>query len=158
MQIRPPAQEEIHDIVEMLLKENWKQTAMDIVAEDGNWPILVSVINEKAVGFLQGSYSETYSTEWRSKGQEGHQAWVFHLLVDAAYRRKGLGSIMIRAFALEAKARGCVYLGLEINQNEPISARISFFETLGFNQVSQDEPSIVVCEISKILTVRDSHP
>jgi ribosomal protein S18 acetylase RimI-like enzyme len=63
-------------------------------------------------------------------GYDGHRGWIYSVAVSPAYRRKGVGSQLVR-FAEKALAdKGCVKINLQIMEgNESVAA---FYASLGF--------------------------
>jgi ribosomal protein S18 acetylase RimI-like enzyme len=63
-------------------------------------------------------------------GYDGHRGWIYSVAVDAAYRRKGIGSKLVAAAERALIERGCVKINLQIMEgNEDV---VGFYTSLGF--------------------------
>jgi GNAT superfamily N-acetyltransferase len=145
---------DFESICEMLTSENWHNAARDLEGGDTAWHILVAVIDRKVVGFLEGTFKQEFSQDWRLPEHVGQQAWIFQLLVHSAYRRTGVGSQIVQKFASEAQAEGCTHVGLMVNPNKPTLTRESFFTSLGFVHVLETDPTIAVCRLGDLTVSR----
>jgi len=69
-------------------------------------------------------------------GYDGHRGWIYSLAVLPDYRRRGLGSRLMRHAEARLKRLGCAKINLQITQeNEAVAA---FYLKLGY----QTEPRI----------------
>lgn len=63
-------------------------------------------------------------------GYDGHRGWLYSVAVDPAYRKKGLGSALVRHAEAALIERGCMKINLQIiGGNEAVAA---FYESLGY--------------------------
>jgi ribosomal protein S18 acetylase RimI-like enzyme len=65
-------------------------------------------------------------------GYDGHRGWVNYLAVDPSWRRRGLGSAIMRAVEQRLTDLGCPKLNLQIRRDN--LPAISFYERIGFAQ------------------------
>ena len=71
-------------------------------------------------------------------GFDGHRGWVYYLGVDPDYRRRGIGTVLMRRVESKLAAMGCSKLNLQIRaQNAEVQA---FYEKLGY--LSEDRISM----------------
>jgi ribosomal protein S18 acetylase RimI-like enzyme len=63
-------------------------------------------------------------------GYDGHRGWVYYVAVHPDYRRRGIGSALMRMVESTLMEIGCPKLNLQIRaENEPVKA---FYEALGY--------------------------
>ena len=71
-------------------------------------------------------------------GFDGHRGWVYYLGVDPDYRRRGIGTALMRRVESKLAALGCPKLNLQIRaHNVEVQA---FYEKLGY--LSEDRISM----------------
>lgn len=63
-------------------------------------------------------------------GWDGHRGWLYSVAVDPAYRRRGIGSELLRAMEQKLRDLGCLKLNLQVRSRN--TQVIAFYETLGF--------------------------
>ena len=63
-------------------------------------------------------------------GYDGHRGWLYMVAVDPEYRRKGIGSILIRQSEKALMSLGCVKINLQILPDN--SEVKKFYRTLGY--------------------------
>jgi ribosomal protein S18 acetylase RimI-like enzyme len=63
-------------------------------------------------------------------GDDGHRGWVHRVAVAASHRRRGLGSVLMRAAEALLAERGCPKVNLQVRAPNP--AAVAFYERLGF--------------------------
>lgn len=63
-------------------------------------------------------------------GWDGVRGWVYHLAVDPAARRRGIGSALMRAAEERLRARGCPKINLQVGTDN--QAVVRFYERLGY--------------------------
>ena len=63
-------------------------------------------------------------------GFDGHRGWVYYLAVDPAYRRKGIGTALMKKAEKLLAHIGCSKLNLQIRANN--SDVQAFYEKLGY--------------------------
>lgn len=80
--------------------------------------ILVAVIGEQIVGAAM-------------VGFDGHRGWIYSLAVDAACRRKGIGTALVRHIEAMLRERGCLKLNLQVRSSN--SDVVGFYQSLGFD-------------------------
>src|SRR5689334_4775184 len=62
--------------------------------------LLVAFIEQKLVGTVMG-------------GWDGHRGWLYSVAVDTSYRRRGIGSELLRAMEKKLRDLGCLKLNLQ---------------------------------------------
>jgi ribosomal protein S18 acetylase RimI-like enzyme len=63
-------------------------------------------------------------------GFDGHRGWVYYVAVDPEYRRRGIGSALMRRVESALAEAGCPKLNLQIRSS---NAEVrSFYESLGY--------------------------
>jgi ribosomal protein S18 acetylase RimI-like enzyme len=71
-------------------------------------------------------------------GFDGHRGWIYYLGVDPDYRRRGIGTALMRRVENKLAALGCPKLNLQIRaHNAEVQA---FYEELGY--LSEDRISM----------------
>jgi ribosomal protein S18 acetylase RimI-like enzyme len=79
--------------------------------------LYVAVADEVVIGTVLGGY-------------DGHRGWIYSVAVDAAHRRRGIGSALLRHLEAELRRRGCLKLNLQVRtRNLEV---VAFYESLGF--------------------------
>lgn len=64
-------------------------------------------------------------------GYDGHRGWIYSVAVSPSYRRRGIGSQLVRFAERALASKGCVKVNLQIMEgNESVSA---FYASLGFS-------------------------
>jgi ribosomal protein S18 acetylase RimI-like enzyme len=63
-------------------------------------------------------------------GFDGHRGWVHLVAVDPRYRRRGVGSAMMRRAEALLDEMGCPKLNLQVRSTTP--EVVAFYESLGF--------------------------
>jgi hypothetical protein len=77
----------------------------------------VAVVDAVVVGTVLGGY-------------DGHRGWIYSVAVDAAHRRRGIGSALLRHLEAELRRRGCLKANLQVRtRNLDV---VAFYESLGF--------------------------
>ncbi len=68
---------------------------------------------------------------------DGRRGWLHHLAVDEAFRRRGIGSALVREVEARLRARGCLKVNLLVfADNDPARA---FYRSLGYGE----HPSVI---------------
>jgi ribosomal protein S18 acetylase RimI-like enzyme len=63
-------------------------------------------------------------------GWDGHRGWIYHLAVDPAERRRGIGRALLAAAERELRRRGCPKINLQVlGSNRDV---VAFYERLGW--------------------------
>ena len=89
----------------------------------------------QVVGMLSGSFTSTFSGNRAFDSFElppSPHAFLDRIHVHESERGRGVGTSLVRAYAEEASARGCTFIGGSIDLSSDSSARRAFFERLGF--------------------------
>ncbi len=64
-------------------------------------------------------------------GYEGHRGWINYLAVSSQYRRRGIGTRMMREAESRLRAAGCPKINLQIRaSNREV---IRFYESIGYS-------------------------
>ncbi|MGH7336114.1 MAG: GNAT family acetyltransferase [Myxococcota bacterium] len=63
-------------------------------------------------------------------GYDGHRGWLYSVAVDAAMRRKRVGSALCRHAVADLRALGCIKVNLQVRSTN--AAVVAFYESLGF--------------------------
>lgn len=79
--------------------------------------LLVAETNQQLVGTAMAGF-------------DGHRGWVYYLAVDPAYRRKGIGTALMKKAEKLLSQIGCSKLNLQIRANN--SDVRAFYEKLGY--------------------------
>ena len=75
-------------------------------------------------------------------GYDGHRGWLYSVAVDAAMRRKRVGSALIHHAVGVLRRLGCVKINLQVRSTN--AAVVAFYESLGFaveERISMGLPS-----------------
>ncbi len=64
-------------------------------------------------------------------GYDGHRGWIYYLAVDPAYRRKGIGTALMKKAEGLLAQKDCPKLNLQIRANN--SDLQAFYEKLGYS-------------------------
>jgi ribosomal protein S18 acetylase RimI-like enzyme len=78
---------------------------------------LVAVIDGAVAGTVMGGY-------------DGHRGWVYAVMVGRSYRRKGIGSALLRRLEELLVGRGCLKVNLQVRATN--SGVVAFYEQLGY--------------------------
>jgi ribosomal protein S18 acetylase RimI-like enzyme len=63
-------------------------------------------------------------------GYDGHRGWVYSLAVSPAFRRRGIGTALVRHLERELAARGCPKVNLQVLASN--AATVAFYQKLGY--------------------------
>ena len=63
-------------------------------------------------------------------GYDGHRGWLYSVVVDAAMRRKRVGSALIHHAVGVLRGLGCAKINLQVRSTN--AAVVAFYESLGF--------------------------
>ena len=63
-------------------------------------------------------------------GYDGHRGWIYYLAVAPAFRRQGIGRLLMRAAEARLLADGCPKVNLQIRTSNADAA--AFYEALGY--------------------------
>jgi ribosomal protein S18 acetylase RimI-like enzyme len=63
-------------------------------------------------------------------GYDGHRGWVYAVAVQPAYRRRGIGTALVRHLEEALAGRGCLKVNLQVRA--PNAAVVAFYERLGY--------------------------
>jgi len=69
-------------------------------------------------------------------GYDGHRGWLYRVAVVSAARRRGVGSLLVRAAEAELRALGCAKVNLQLHVDNPDGQ--AFWRALGY----QVEPRV----------------
>ena len=124
MDVRPYRKED-HDAVVSLWSEVFPHApprndpARDIVRKLEVQPelFLVAVVDGELAGTAMAGF-------------DGHRGWVHLVAVDPRYRRRGVGSALMRRAEALLDAMGCPKLNLQVRPTTP--EIVGFYESLGF--------------------------
>jgi len=108
---------------------DFKQTFENFVnSEDG--VIMLAERSNKVIGILVGSYH--LDIDW-----EGRIAKIDALIVDEAYRKKGIGKKLAQRFITMAKRKQCKAVKSRVNRENVVAQK--FHESLGFTEANTYE-------------------
>ena len=63
-------------------------------------------------------------------GFDGHRGWLYSLAVDVAYKKRGIGSMLVRTALDKLKQLGCLKVNIQITgNNRPV---VDFYNKIGF--------------------------
>jgi ribosomal protein S18 acetylase RimI-like enzyme len=79
--------------------------------------IFVAIDSESIVGAVMAGY-------------DGHRGWLYAVAVDAASRRQGIGSALVRQAVSALEQLGCIKINLQVRASN--AAVVAFYESLGF--------------------------
>jgi ribosomal protein S18 acetylase RimI-like enzyme len=123
MTIRPYLPEDENAVVELWreckLVQSWNNPKRDIERKSKVNPelFLVGLVDGKVVATVMGGY-------------EGHRGWVNYLAVALAYRRRGLGRLIMEAAEEKIRATGCPKINLQIRADNV--EVVKFYENIGY--------------------------
>jgi hypothetical protein len=63
-------------------------------------------------------------------GYDGHRGWIYSVCVDAAHRRRGVGTLLLRTVEAQLIARGAPKINLQVRATN--TQVIAFYESLGY--------------------------
>lgn len=63
-------------------------------------------------------------------GYDGHRGWVYATAVKPAYRRRGIGTALIRHLERALADRGCLKVNLQVRASN--ATVVAFYERLGY--------------------------
>ena len=63
-------------------------------------------------------------------GYDGHRGWVYAVMVGRLYRRKGVGSALLRRLEALLAERGCMKVNLQVRATK--AGVVAFYEQLGY--------------------------
>jgi ribosomal protein S18 acetylase RimI-like enzyme len=78
---------------------------------------LVAVIDGAIAGTVMGGY-------------DGHRGWVYAVMVGRSYRRKGVGSALLRRLEEMLVGRGCRKVNLQVRTSN--AGVVAFYKQLGY--------------------------
>jgi ribosomal protein S18 acetylase RimI-like enzyme len=78
---------------------------------------LVAVIDGVVAGTVMGGY-------------DGHRGWVYAVMVGRSYRRKGVGSALLRRLEGLLAGRGCLKVNLQVRATN--AGVVAFYDQLGY--------------------------
>ena len=64
-------------------------------------------------------------------GYDGHRGWVYSLAVLPQYRRRGIGTALVRELETRLSARGCLKVNLQVRASN--ASVVAFYEHLGYD-------------------------
>lgn len=121
------------------------QTASWTAAIDGNLALWIAQLDRTTILELSGhtgaSAQSGYADDWMPAGfvmwmpESDAAATLITIQVLAAYRRRGLGRLLLRVFADQARAGGARTLRLGVHEHNP--AR-SLYEQAGYELTGRD--------------------
>ncbi len=122
--IRPFEPEDRDEVITL-----WK----DVFASDPPWNDPEGMIARKQavqpelflVGALGGAVVATVLA-----GYDGVRGWIYHLAVERAHRRRGLGTRMMRAAEEGLAALGCPKINLQVRAGN--AEVVAFYRSLGY--------------------------
>jgi ribosomal protein S18 acetylase RimI-like enzyme len=82
-------------------------------------------------------------------GFDGHRGWLYRVAVTSGARRRGVGSLLVRAAEAELAALGCVKVNLQLRAHNPEGQ--AFWRALGY----EVEPRV---SMGKDLTAAAARP
>jgi ribosomal protein S18 acetylase RimI-like enzyme len=98
---------------------NRPQLVIDKKLAVGDGLLFVAQAEGKIVGSIMAGY-------------DGHRGWIYSLAVLPEYRRRGLGSRLVRHAEQQLRALGCPKINLQIlKENEAVE---SFYRKLGYER------------------------
>ena len=77
----------------------------------------VAILEGALVGTVMGGY-------------DGHRGWIYSVAVDPGFRRRGIGSALLRHLETVLRERGCLKLNLQVRTSN--LGVVAFYESLGF--------------------------
>lgn len=98
--------------------------AFDAIDKDPNHELIIAVMNDQLVGFLQLTFLPylTYVGRWR--------ALIEGVRVSGTYRGKGIGGALLEEAICRAEAKNCHVVQLTTDKARPEA--LAFYESLGF--------------------------
>jgi ribosomal protein S18 acetylase RimI-like enzyme len=123
MTIRPYLPEDKNAVIELWrecnLVQSWNNPKRDIERKSRVNPelFLVGLVDGKVVATVMGGY-------------EGHRGWVNYLAVAPAYRRRGLGRLIMEAVEEKIRAMDCPKINLQIRADN--LEAVKFYESIGY--------------------------
>ncbi|MEU0236623.1 GNAT family N-acetyltransferase [Nocardiopsis sp. NPDC006198] len=104
---------------------------------DGEWPegmvVLVAVDGDTVVGWIEGILDGAYTGPGAPVPPP--HGYVLALVVDAEWRRRGVGTGLLDAFVAVAGRSGTRWVFLKPEEGEHVEERVAFFEQAGFAPV-----------------------
>ncbi|MEE2041171.1 GNAT family N-acetyltransferase [Nocardiopsis sp. CT-R113] len=104
---------------------------------DGYWPdgivVLVAVDEDVVVGWIEGVMDGAYMGPGTPTPPP--HGYVLALIVDAAWRRRGIGTALLEEFVAMARDAGSRWVFLLPEEGEYVEGRVAFFDAAGFTPV-----------------------
>ena len=123
MTTRPYLPDDENAVVELWRECNlvqlWNNPKRDIERKSRVNPelFLVGLVDGKVVATVMGGY-------------EGHRGWANYLAVAPAYRRRGLGRLIMEAVEEKIRAMDCPKINLQIRADN--LEAVKFYESIGY--------------------------
>ncbi|WP_433701739.1 N-acetyltransferase family protein [Nocardiopsis sp. CA-288880] len=95
---------------------------------------LVAVDAGAVVGWIEGVLDGAYTGPGAPVPPP--HGYVLALVVDAGWRRQGVGTGLLDAFVAEARDVGCRWVFLFPDEGKDVEGRVRFFERAGFEAVN----------------------
>lgn len=108
---------EIAKLEKKYIPEGWSENAFEKWFENDNTVIIKAVINNKIVGFANGS--------WAADESE-----LMNIAVDENFRKQGIASVLLRALEYHFIENGAEKIFLEVREKN--TTAIKFYEKQGF--------------------------
>ena len=102
---------------------------------------LVAWIAADIVGVLKGSFDSDFAQSGAFDSfnpPPAPHAFIDRVHVHESARGAGVGRALVRMYVREAHARGCTFVGGQVDLSSDSTARRGFFEDLGFSIRSLD--------------------
>ena len=79
--------------------------------------LLVAAEGDRVIGTVMGGY-------------DGHRGWLYSVAVDAAHRRQGVATALVRRMESLLAGRGCPKVNLQVHASN--AHVVAFYRTLGY--------------------------
>jgi GNAT superfamily N-acetyltransferase len=122
---------------DMLGRAGYPGLAAELDRARAPWHMYVARVDD-VVGFLEGCFDFQHEQRHAQAGHPAPWAFVSNIVVDPAFRGRGVGSALIKRFVVDAAGAGCTYVALEVNlrDREGLETRMEFFRGRGFTALS----------------------
>jgi ribosomal protein S18 acetylase RimI-like enzyme len=140
LDIHPMRRDELAAILDIAHTAGWARAFKDDYASMGgraeHHDVRVATVEGQVAGFCEGRFGSDFTAYGAPDHCPVPHAFVGFLAVHQTHRRAGIGRALLLSYAADAKARGCSFLGLRLDESGDDAQRLAFFQSLGLTMVN----------------------